>query len=77
MIENAGYGAGGGIIGVILSYLGFKQRMDRADKDIANIYASAVFQSTCDVCHGATNQRLDSIEKKIDILIERRGTDRD
>jgi len=72
MIENAGYGAGGGIVGAIAMWLGFKQRLDRVDKDIQFIREGVVWKDTCDALHEATLQRLDSIDKNLRTLLERR-----
>ena len=69
--EIAGAGAGGGIIGAALAFLGIKQRIDRQDKIIDNIQKNIVWSSTCAITREATNQRLESIERKIDFLIEK------
>lgn len=68
---NIGYGAGGGIISALFTYLGFKQRLDRTDSDIADLKKTVVYKDTCDVCHQASLQRHDAIDRKLDIIISR------
>ncbi len=69
--EIAGAGAGGGILGAVLTFFGIKQRIDRQDKVIDDMSAGTVWRPTCAATHEAVNHRLDSIERKIDLLIEK------
>lgn len=64
--DNAGYGAGGGIIGVVLSYLGFKQRLDRMQNEIDSKVHNATFVATIE----AIKEQHKSMDKKLDIIIE-------
>lgn len=77
---NVGYGAGGGILAAVLTWFGFKQRLDRADSDIAALKretdselamlkAAVVFKDTCGVCHGATLRAIDGVDKKMDRIL--------
>lgn len=70
-IESAAGGAGGGIIGALLSFFGSKQRMDRVDKDIDNMRDNTVLRNTCDKTHSAVDQRLTSIDHKLDKIYEK------
>ncbi len=65
-LDSAGYGAGGGIIGVVLSYLGFKQRMDRMQTEIDNKVTSSTFDATID----AIKEQHKSMDTKLNIIIE-------
>ena len=76
LIENAGYGAGGTVVGAILVWLGFKSRLDRIDKDIDDLKSGVVWEKTCLATHAASMQRLDAIDKKLEILIDRREKSR-
>jgi cytochrome c5 len=68
---NMGYGAGGGLLAAVLTFVGFKQRLDRTDKDVADLKSSVVYKDTCGVCHAATQRAVDGIDKKLDVIIER------
>jgi cytochrome c5 len=77
-VGNAGYGAGGGILSALLVWAGFKQRLDRADKDIsdtrieiAELKKAVVFRDTCQVCHEASLREMASINTKLDTIIKR------
>lgn len=68
-VGNVGYGAGGGILAAILTFVGFKQRLDRTDSDVAELKRAVVFKDTCGVCHTATIRSYDEVNKKLDIII--------
>lgn len=79
---NVGYGAGGGLLSAILTYVGFKQRQDRTDKDVADLRESTekeltelkravVFKDTCGVCHNATLRAVDGLDKKLDKILDK------
>jgi len=65
-IENAGYSAGGGLVGVILSYLGFKQRLDRMQAEIDSKVPDSTFNATIEFI----KEQHKSMDKKLDIIIE-------
>lgn len=76
-----GFGAGGSLFGALLAWAGFKQRLDRADADIAALHkateadmatlkASVVFKDTCGVCHAATLRAVDGVDKKMDLVLQ-------
>ncbi len=62
-IENVGYGGGGSLLGALLAYVGFKQRLDKLEK-------SVVYTDTCKVCSDNNGKNFDRIEKKLDMIIE-------
>lgn len=63
-ITLGGAGAGGGILGGFIAYFGFIRRLERLS-DVVR------YTETCEATHKAVDQRLESIEKKIDLLLER------
>ncbi len=65
-VEGAGYGAGGGIIGILLGYLGFKQRLDRMQDEIDGKVTNPTFIATIE----SIKDTHKSMDKKLDILIE-------
>jgi len=65
-IDNIGYGAGGGVLGAILSYLGFKQRLDRMQVEIDTKVTCATFDATIN----AIKEQHKSMDKKLDIIVE-------
>lgn len=66
-IEDLVTGAGGGgLIGAILTWLGFKSRLDSIERSM-EAYQS---KNTCSVTHKAIDQRLDSIENKQDKILD-------
>ena len=75
-IESVGAGAGGGALSAILAWFGIKQRLDRQDKDIEKIQEGTIWRSTCNATHEGLNDRMERMERKIDILVERRGEKR-
>jgi len=66
---NMGYGAGGGLLSAILTWVGFKQRLDRADSDISELKKAVVFKDTCGVCHTSTVSAYDKLDKKLDLIL--------
>ncbi len=62
-LNNLGYSGGGGILGAVLTYLGFKQRIDDLKQDLDEHKKQVVYKDTCEVC--ASN-----INKKLDLLID-------
>lgn len=71
--DNAGYGAGGGAIGVLLSYLGFKQRLDRMQVEIDAKVACPTCNATIETVKTsieAVKEQHKSIDEKLNIIIE-------
>lgn len=63
--ETIGAGAGSGALGVVLTFFGFKGRLDRLEKKVDE---GVVPLTTHQVCVGATVGRLDKIEKRLGTL---------
>jgi len=78
-LENIGYSAGSGVIGAILIALGFKSRMDRQDKDVNSLKKSVLYKDTFEQFEkrfDASVKQIDSIDRKLDMLLARRREDR-
>jgi len=58
-----GAGAGSGILGVFLSWLGFKTKIKDIDKRLDKLAEDVRYEDTCEEICGALKIRLDSIEK--------------
>jgi len=64
-IKNVGLGGGGGIIGVILAFLGFKSRLDSIDDKLKNV----VFEDTC---HARVAGMENQMKTQTDLMKEQR-----
>ena len=70
-IENIGIGGGSGLLGAILTYLGFKQRMDAVDKRIEILEQDVVYKDIHAECSRAWHDALARVDSKLDILLSR------
>lgn len=70
-IENIGIGGGSGLLGAILTYLGFKQRMDAVDKRIETLEQDVVYRDAHAECSRAWHDALARVDSKLDILLSR------
>lgn len=70
-MENLGIGGGGGLIGAILTSLGFKHRMDSVDRRIEILEAETVYKDTHAECSRAWHDALARVDSKLDILLSR------
>ena len=69
-LDEIGMGLGGGtLLGTVLTYLGFKQRIDRLEKSNDDIKKEIRFVDTCIEIHKAVEKRLGSIEEKQDTML--------
>ena len=66
-LETIGAGAGSGIIGVVLAFLGFKSRLDNIDRKLTNV----VYKDTFEAVINGIQKQLETQTK----LIERQGDD--
>lgn len=62
LTEKIGIGGGAGIIGAVLSWLGFKYRIDSLQNDVETLKKEVRYQDTCVEVHKAVDVRLQSIE---------------
>jgi hypothetical protein len=76
-ITGAGAGIGGGIVGAVLTLLGFKSRLDSQDKAIDEIRKTVQWKDTCIATHKPMDETLKRVELKLDRLLVRRREDRE
>ncbi len=67
---DVGTNAGAGLLGVVLTFLGFKGRLDRLEKVVDGSPLKFVGTQTHNLCVGATVARLDKIENRLGKLEE-------
>jgi hypothetical protein len=66
-LESIGASAGSGIIGIVLGYFGISKRMDKMESDLDKKVAKEV----CERCKEDQDKRLDRMENKIDLILEK------
>lgn len=78
--DNAGYGAGGGLIGALLgaigSWLGFDKRINRVEGEIEKLLPRTEHEAhkqACDKVIQTINATLLSINEKQDEMLEKLG----
>ena len=59
LITQGGAGGAGALFGGLISWLGFKQRLDAQDKRIDILAKSVMYEDTCGAKHNGMEQRLD------------------
>ena len=70
-LEGIGAGAGaGGFLGAVLTWLGFKSRVDRLEQHIDKLEDKFVLRRTCFAVHEAVHHRLNRMEQKLDEVVE-------
>lgn len=65
-------GGGGGLLGTLLTYLGFKSRLDSQEKRIESLESEAVYKDVHAECSKAWHDSLARIDSKLDILLSQR-----
>lgn len=70
-LQNFGYGGGGGILGVILTWFGFKQRLDKMDEEMKAVKESVVYKDVHAECSRAWHDQLYQLNKKMDMIISK------
>lgn len=69
-IEEIGIGVGSGsLLGAILTYLGFKQRIDKIERANETMKEKIRFIDTCIEIHKSVDRRLESSEGKLDAVL--------
>jgi hypothetical protein len=66
-LESIGASAGSGIVGIVLGYFGISKRMDKMESDLDKKVAKEV----CERCKEDQDKRLDRMENKIDLILEK------
>ena len=62
-------GGGGGLLGTVLTYLGFKGRLDDQQKRIESLEQETVYKDVHNECSKAWHDALARIDSKLDILL--------
>lgn len=71
-IQDIGAGAGAGsLIGAVLTYFGFKQRVDRLQIEVDNLSNKIVWRDTCYATQKRVDDRLDAMDKKLDLILDK------
>jgi hypothetical protein len=73
-LSDAGFGAGGGILGAFLTFLGISKRMDSQDKRIEALEEQVIYKDTHAECSRAWHDALERVDNKLDILLSRSET---
>ena len=66
-LETIGASAGSGIVGIVLGYFGISKRVDKIETDLDKKVAKDV----CERCKEDQDRRLDRMENKIDMILEK------
>lgn len=70
-IDQIGAGIGGGsLLGAILTWLGFKTRIDSLEKRIENYHNEYVQSGTCNAVQKGVDQRFEGIDQKLNQILE-------
>jgi hypothetical protein len=70
LLTQGGVGSAGALFGGLLSWLGFKQRLDAQDKRIDTLADAVMYEDTCEArCGGMEKQ----VENQNVLLTEMRG----
>jgi hypothetical protein len=64
--ETGGAGAGGTLIGAILTWLGFKSRLDMQDKKVEKIESIMVTKQVCQAMERSFTRDIDALAKRLD-----------
>jgi len=62
LTTGAGVG-GGGFLGVVLAWLGFKSKICTIEKRLDSLVKDVQYERTCNEIHKAIDQRLENIEE--------------
>jgi len=61
-ITKIGIGAGSGLVGIMLGWLGFKAKVENLQTDMTALKKNVRYQDTCLEVHKAVDSRLKAIE---------------
>ncbi len=62
-------GGGGGLVGAVLTFLGFRERMNTQDKRIEALEKDTVYKDVHAECSRSWHDALARIDSKLDILL--------
>lgn len=64
-------GGGGGLVGAVLTFLGFRERMATQDKRIEALERDTVYKDVHVECSRSWHDALARIDSKLDILLSK------
>jgi len=62
LLTSAGGAGGGGLLGAVLAWLGFKTKIQNIERRIDNFSEDVRYKDTCEEIQKALNRRLKNIE---------------
>lgn len=62
LITGIGGAGGGGVVGVILAWLGFKSKVCSIERRLSGLSDNVRYEDTCEKICGAMEKRLEGIE---------------
>lgn len=65
-------GGGGGLVGAVLTFLGFRERMNTQDKRIDALERDTVYKDVHVECSRSWHDALARIDSKLDLLLTER-----
>lgn len=65
-LDTLGYGAGGGMLVALLGAFGIVRKVERLEDSLSD----KIDKAGCDRCSKASNERFESIDKKLDMILE-------
>jgi len=69
LLQVGSAAGGGGILGVFMSWLGFKSRMDRIERAIESMTDKVVFKDLCDSKFSNLQGQLSKVDTKLDDIL--------
>lgn len=70
-LQTLGTHAGSGLIATILTYCGFKQRLDKLDERFETLENKVVFKDVHDECSKSRHEQIEQINAKLDVILTR------
>ena len=69
LLQVGSAAGGGGILGVFMSWIGFKSRMDRIEHAIESMTDKVVFKDLCDSKFSNLQGQLSKVDTKLDDIL--------
>ena len=69
LLQVGSAAGGGGILGVFMSWIGFKSRMDRIERAIESMTDKVVFKDLCDSKFSNLQGQLSKVDTKLDDIL--------
>jgi len=69
LLQVGSAAGGGGILGVFMSWIGFRSRMDRIERAIESMTDKVVFKDLCDSKFSNLQGQLSKVDTKLDDIL--------